>query len=494
MTDRNAQRTFQIVVVCAATLGIALRLRLYLENRSLWLDPAMLALNIIDKDPSQLLGRLDMNQAAPAGFLLVSKVVGSLFDYSEFALRLFPCLLGITALVLFIRLAVEVLGYRQAPLAYIPMATASTAIFYCAEFRPQSADLFFTVLVLCVSHTVLVREWSAGSIMVFAVVGIVAVWFSYAAVFVIAGTGAALTLLALRSSSAESKGLMAAVFALVMIHFVVLYLVQIRTSIGTDLYSANTAAYAPVVAASGGQRWWWILAIKGYFQYPLGFRGFYAIPFAGLLVGIGGWLVGARRRPFATVAGAPVLLLLVASGLNLYPIATGIHEVKSRFVLFTIPIALLFIGFGTARLCELLATRKCLSYAIVALLLIPSLYGGISGPRFPGQEMRPLVDDLVQALQSGDTVYVFHASLPAFRYYTRHQPVDAVFGINPHGSETALVQELERLRRADRLWVVASHTYGGERRLMRRKLRAMGVLREVHRYPGAVLFECRRDP
>ena len=86
---------------------------------------AMLALNVVDRDYGELLGRLDMNQAAPAGFLLVSKIVGSLADYSEFALRLFPCLLGIAALVLFIRLAVEVLGFWQAPLAYIPMATAS---------------------------------------------------------------------------------------------------------------------------------------------------------------------------------------------------------------------------------------------------------------------------------------------------------------------------------------------------------------------------------
>jgi hypothetical protein len=287
---------------------------------------------------------------------------------------------------------------------------------------------------------------------------------------------------------------MAVSFAVVMFHFAVLYFVQIRPSIGTDLYSANTAAYAPVVAASGSQRWWWILAIKGYFQYPLGFRGFYVIPLAGLLVGIGGWLVGARRRPFAIVAGAPVLLLLVASGLGRYPIATGIHEVKSRFVLFTLPIALLFIGFGTARLCELLGRWRPICYAIVALLLIPSLFGGITGPRFPGQEMRPLVDDLMQGLQPDDAVYVFHASVPAFRYYTRHRAVDADFGKNPRRSEAALVQELQRLRQADRLWVVASHTYGRERRVMRRTLTAMGVLRVIHRYPGAVLFECHREP
>ena len=106
----------RLVAAGAVLLGVALRLWLYLENRSLWLDPAMLALNVIGKDPGQLLQRLDMNQAAPAGFLLASKAVGSLCDYSEYSLRLLPLAFGIAALVFFVGLSVRLLGPVRAPL------------------------------------------------------------------------------------------------------------------------------------------------------------------------------------------------------------------------------------------------------------------------------------------------------------------------------------------------------------------------------------------
>ncbi len=116
----------QLVAVAAAVVGVGLRVRMYLENRSLWLDPAMLALNVVNRDASELLGRLDMNQAAPPGFLLVSKAIGSMFGYSEYSLYLAPCLFGVAAFLLFIRLSIAVLGPIRAPLAYLPMATCST--------------------------------------------------------------------------------------------------------------------------------------------------------------------------------------------------------------------------------------------------------------------------------------------------------------------------------------------------------------------------------
>ncbi|MCX7754677.1 MAG: hypothetical protein N2117_05455, partial [Anaerolineales bacterium] len=75
-------------------LGLVLRLRQYLINRSLWLDEAMLALNILHKDVWGLLGRLDYEQGAPVGFLLLEKLVVTLLGDGERALRLLPFLAG----------------------------------------------------------------------------------------------------------------------------------------------------------------------------------------------------------------------------------------------------------------------------------------------------------------------------------------------------------------------------------------------------------------
>jgi hypothetical protein len=236
--------------------------------------------------------------------------------------------------------------------------------------------------------------------------------------------------------------------------------------------------------------WWWILAVTGYFEYPLGFQGFFVVSLVGCIIGVVLCAANKEYSAVAAVVGAPMLLVFVASGLGLYPIATGVHEVKSRFVLFTVPIALLFIAIGVSRLCEWLGGKKILVSLVFALFLIPSFYGAWSGPVFQGQEMRPLTQFLERHIQPGDTVYIFHAAIPAFRFYTRHNHIEAVFGRPPRRQSAELAEDLRRVRNADRLWVVVSHAYGGERRVLRTALRRMGKIEKTHRYPGAVLFEC----
>ncbi|MDX2435596.1 MAG: hypothetical protein QNL88_00985, partial [Acidobacteriota bacterium] len=365
----DGPRWLQLVAVAAAVVGVGLRVRMFLENRSLWLDPAMLALNVVEKDVIGLLGRLDMNQAAPPGFLLVSKAMGSMFGYSEYSLYLAPCLFGVAAFLLFMRLSVAVLGPLRAPLAYLPMATCSTAIFYCGEFRPQSADLFSTVVVLLAAQAVLTTRWELPSIAVYVIVSLIAVWFSYAVVFVVAGSGFALVLISVFSGQPRSARRMTVAFAIVMLHFLLLYLLHIRPSIGSDLYSANSAAFAPVVPTASGQVWWWILAVSGYFRYPLGFDGFILVPLVGLITGIVVSLWSKKTALIATVIGMPMIALFVASGLGLYPITTGMHDVRARIVMFTVPITQFFIAGGPSRLSEIMGKKTIFAWIIVAFLV-----------------------------------------------------------------------------------------------------------------------------
>src|SRR5688572_28999727 len=81
--------------------GFLLRLRQYLMGRSLWLDEAMLALNIVNRNLGDLFKPLDYDQGASIGFMLVEKTFGLIFGRNEFSLRLFPFLVGLVSLWLF---------------------------------------------------------------------------------------------------------------------------------------------------------------------------------------------------------------------------------------------------------------------------------------------------------------------------------------------------------------------------------------------------------
>src|ERR687888_419926 len=54
--------------------GTLLRLTQYLFNRSLWLDEALLTLNVLRRPWTGLIKPLDYNQGAPVGFLFLEKL------------------------------------------------------------------------------------------------------------------------------------------------------------------------------------------------------------------------------------------------------------------------------------------------------------------------------------------------------------------------------------------------------------------------------------
>src|SRR5687767_12002909 len=78
--------------LCAVLVafGALLRIIQYAANRSLWLDEAAFARNVLDRSFAQLLLPLDYLQTPPMGFLLFEKLAVSVFGGSEYALRLLP--------------------------------------------------------------------------------------------------------------------------------------------------------------------------------------------------------------------------------------------------------------------------------------------------------------------------------------------------------------------------------------------------------------------
>ncbi len=174
----------------AVTVGIVLRLVQYFGDRSLWLDEAFLSESFVRHSATQLAhDPLDYWQMAPLGFVELERLSVTMFGPSELALRFWPLLAGLAALVLFARLA-KFLVPEVAVGAVALFAVAPPLVYYSAEVKPYAFDVFMAV-VLVLAAIVLVADhpsrtrWGA-----LALGGLIAPWLSFTAVFGLAATAA----------------------------------------------------------------------------------------------------------------------------------------------------------------------------------------------------------------------------------------------------------------------------------------------------------------
>ncbi|HYV03781.1 MAG TPA: hypothetical protein VFB82_04300, partial [Blastocatellia bacterium] len=91
------RRLAWLIVAFAA----ALRAVQYFSNSALYVDEGALALNVINRGFAGFLRPLDLNQAAPPGFLALEKIAVAALGTGEYALRLFPFLFSLAAILLF---------------------------------------------------------------------------------------------------------------------------------------------------------------------------------------------------------------------------------------------------------------------------------------------------------------------------------------------------------------------------------------------------------
>ena len=113
-TARRDPKWVAGIVAAACVAGTILRLIQYLQGRPLWLDEAMLALNIGSRGLPELLGRLDYHQVAPPLFLLLERAAVNLGGVDELSLRAFPMLAGIATLPILYLAARRLIGLEGA--------------------------------------------------------------------------------------------------------------------------------------------------------------------------------------------------------------------------------------------------------------------------------------------------------------------------------------------------------------------------------------------
>jgi hypothetical protein len=448
----------RILVFALIGLGLLLRASQYLSRRSLWMDEAMLALNIIHKSYAALLKPLDYNQAAPVGFLWVERAAVQIFGDNELALRLFPFLCGIGVLFLFYRLVTQVLDRSSVIAALLLCSCSYRLIYYSSEVKPYIVDTFVLLILLYSAIRLDASPFSRSRTAAWCGLGALLIWFSYSAGLVLAGASACLLADYLFRKDWRALFETAAACLLWALSATLVYYVSHQYTKNQYLMDYWSSSFMPMPPKSMADIRWFDNTFLGLFQNPIGLFPSSVAAFAFIN---GCVRVGSQERTRCALLLSPVVAALVASAFRIYPF-------NGRLLLFIIPSFLILVSAGAAGFAAgERGPMRSMNRVMTVVLVVPVVLYSMTIFAKPllDEDIKPTMDYMRKHWIDGDIVYVDAGSVPAFVYYAEKygfKNEDYTLG-RFHGSDpSAYAAEVDGIGVHRRLWLLVSHIRQGE--------------------------------
>ncbi len=467
----GGDRLVAVVVLVVILVGIVLRLRVYVFDRSLWLDELFLWTTLGDTDLLRAFRPLGEGQVAAPGFLLVVQVLRRLFGDSEFVLRLPALIAGIAALPLMYAASKRVVGARWGVLPLLLVVVSPQAIYYSSEFKPYSLDLSVSLVLLLLGHDALDEPRSArvGRAVRLAAVAATGVFVSLPAILVVGAVCGALAIV--RWLRRDLGGVALATLPALaggLVFFLQYHFLLSQNHVSHDLYDywIKLEAFPLGPWYSAEALTWYPNSIVRLLAEPTGFGDMWGRALPHTYIAAGLFLIGAidfvRARKIAALALCLVLgLAWIAAALGKYPLA-------ARVAFFVVPTLSIFVARAIAVLSRFAPTRPLRLWLVVGCfyLVWPSVGGTIGRFIRPHtrEENRAVLTELAKSLRPGDTVYLTWWGRYGWRYYAPRVGIDSFPTIE---AKCSRVEDLERdleangdaLPRSDRVWMYAAHFY-----------------------------------
>jgi len=406
--DSWLERLVVLGLWAALGLGAAVRIIQFLHRRSLWVDEAFLALNVMSRGYIDLLGSLDWLQMAPPGFLWMERTAFHLFGAGEWAMRIGPLLAAIGVLALMVPIARRLIH----PTAALPVVTSvafmGTMIRYSNEMKPYGFDVLGAVVLCYLALRVLQDDEGPRKLRVALAA---APMFSLPTAFLGAGVLAALALRTGRLRIDRSLAVTATIWATACA-------VAVLVSGDAEVTSEMAQYWGGTFLFGEGASFAYLRGLlvgfssENLISFPQAPLLIVVIFF--ILLGLGfAWIAAHHGRWSVLLIGVPFATALLAVVLKQYPFA-------GRLWMWSLPYMALLTVAGGYRLVPQ-RRRSQLLFALAFTFLIVGTRGRLAVyfARNPNlfEHSRPLVEQLEDRLSDQDAVYVFARALPAWLYY-----------------------------------------------------------------------------
>ena len=488
MAEHRSGIGMQVVVFRIALAALsALLLLQYFHNRSLWIDEAMLALNIINRSPAGLFKLLDDHQVAPILFLLIEKCFTAIFGNTELALRLLPLLSALICLPLVYRLTFQFTRSRPLALcAMILLGCTTPFVYYSSEVKQYSTDVLVLLSIYAVAfiESPFLKKWRTP---ILSITGAIAVFLSNTSVIALFTVGLFYVYQAWKEKKISANYWIPALTW--AFFFGINYLMFIKDHPYAQFmknFWANT--FMPLNIFGKPFHKWVDRTVVQFFRDLLpSVPGGYLF-FTTLLLYLFSLVMMVRKKEFRLLylCLAPAVIHLCLSSLQLYPF-------DLRLILYQAPLHIIILAYGIRQLAIYFPKPGWVMIIATALLCFKLF----TNYPIDHDELRPAILYIGRHVEPGETVYVSRGSVPGTRYYVEvyNTGIDTshlILGNPPTNFSSSYLEDLSKVN--GRMWLLLSHMYPFNRSTTEEDniiagLKKRGTLLQQYHSAGCTAYE-----
>ncbi len=424
------------IVWTLVAVGVFLRLFHYFNNRSLFIDEIYLSTSLIKMSFAELTSpMLDYQQKAPLGFLWLVKLSVVLFGKKEMALRLVPLLAGITSLFVFLPVARYFLKPLGVVLAVGMLALAPVLVYHSVEIKQYCTEMLASIVSLYL-YTRYHQRQDYSSLFLWGLWGALILWFSYAAIFVLAGIAIGLSLYYLFTKDWNRLFASLIPFSLWFFSFALNFYLFTYKHTGSDWlveWFRLRNGFLPLNASAKDVVVWLAQSIYSLLNYPLGIlwnaSQIHALgnPILKLLLKMPLVLFlfwGAGMYTFFRHNRKALLILVLPLGLTLFAGLLEQYPFYERLTVFLAPLLILMIAHGCAAVTNYFPAHAQWRFIFPAILLFWPFWKSVDQVLQPEQfgsrkisYYRQGILFLKERMQQDDVVYVYWNAKHYYDYY-----------------------------------------------------------------------------
>jgi hypothetical protein len=365
-------------------------------------------------------------------------------------------------------------------------------IYYSSEVKQYMVDVAVTIALLLIATPVFNRSPRRKDFVWLTLAGLIALWFSHPALFVLAGVGLALVIIYLRRRDFSNLRLVIGMGILWILNIGLLYLLILK-DLSQNAYMREywQGAFLPMPPWSDPG--WFIRSLNENIGLQFGIP--YAVLFVFALMLIGWIVLFFQHREYAIAFACILLVTLIASALQLYP-------VFERMILFLVPLGFVLLGKAVEALYQRLQEHQFLGVLASSILVCFLIYGPLVTslqsfitPKYY-EHIRPTMDFLRNSWKDGDAMFVSSGALPAFRFYAPFYGLEDVSyesgNRENYKNPQNILDQLDALKGQSRVWILFSHVYErgdfNERDFILNYLNQIGEKKREFRVPGTSVF------